>query len=57
MIEPMCEVIVRDGWNSDNEASIFQKIKTCSHSLAIWGREITGNFSGIIQKCKKNEEV
>ncbi|KAL8104292.1 hypothetical protein AgCh_028495 [Apium graveolens] len=52
MIEPMCEVIVRDGWSSDNEANILQKIRTCSHSLAIWGREITGNFGNRIKSCK-----
>lgn len=53
MTKHMFEVIVRDGWNSDHEGNIFQKIKTCSHSLAIWGREITGNFSGRIKKCKE----
>ncbi|XP_074359807.1 uncharacterized protein LOC141699903 [Apium graveolens] len=52
MIKPMCEVIVRDGWSSDNEASILQKIRTCSHSLAIWGQEITGNFGNRIKSCK-----
>lgn len=52
MVEPMCEVLVRDGWSSDSEASVTQKIKTCSNSLAIWGKEITGSFGKRIKSCK-----
>ncbi|KAL8124615.1 hypothetical protein AgCh_012314 [Apium graveolens] len=52
IFEPMCEVIVRDGWSSDNEASILQKIRTCHHSLTIWSRKITGNFGHRIKSCK-----
>ncbi|XP_074337163.1 uncharacterized protein LOC141674333 [Apium graveolens] len=52
MMEPMCEILVQDGWYSDSGASIFQKLKCCSKKLAIWGREVTGNFSGRIKSCK-----
>ncbi|XP_074336024.1 uncharacterized protein LOC141673190 [Apium graveolens] len=52
MTEPMCKVIVRDGWTSAEDSNILQKIKMCSQNLAIWGKEITGNFSGKIKACK-----
>ncbi|XP_074342489.1 uncharacterized protein LOC141680061 [Apium graveolens] len=52
MMEPMCEILVQDGWYSDSGESIFQKLKCCSKKLAIWGQEVTGNFSGRIKSCK-----
>ncbi|XP_074347517.1 uncharacterized protein LOC141686377 [Apium graveolens] len=52
MSEPMCEVIVRDGWSGEVDNNILQKIKICSQNLAVWGKEITGNFSGRIKACK-----
>lgn len=51
-MEPMCEVIVQDVWQRDIEANILQKIKVCSQKLGVWGKEITGNFSGRIKNCK-----
>ncbi|XP_074346913.1 uncharacterized protein LOC141685724 [Apium graveolens] len=52
MTEPLCEVIVREGWQSIDETDILQKIKSYSQSLSLWGKEITGNFSGRIRECK-----
>lgn len=46
MSEPMCEVIVKDGWTKETAVSILEKIKTYSQNLAIWGKEVTGNFNG-----------
>ncbi|XP_074356478.1 uncharacterized protein LOC141696197 [Apium graveolens] len=57
MMEPMCEIIVNDGWLRDIEASVLQKIKTCSGSLTTWGREITGNFGGRIKQCKADMKL
>lgn len=41
MSEPMCEVIVKDGWAKETTVSILEKIKTCSQSLAICGKYVT----------------
>ncbi|XP_074342276.1 uncharacterized protein LOC141679766 [Apium graveolens] len=51
--EPMCELLVRDGWESNPLLNVQEKIKICGESLSIWGKEITGNFSGRIKECKK----
>lgn len=51
-LEPMCEMIVRDGWEGSHGSSIQEKIKVCSVSLAQRGKEITGNFGGRIKECK-----
>lgn len=52
ILEPMYEVIVKEVLDSDKDATISQKIKICGQSLASWGKEITGNFSGRIKQCK-----
>lgn len=39
--------------SSNQEATIQEKIKSCSEKLAVWGKEITGNFSGRIKACKE----
>lgn len=38
----------------DPGLNIQQKVTACSERLAVWGREVTGNFSGRIRKCKEN---
>lgn len=48
----MCTHIIKDGWKGDREVTIQEKIKSCSEKLAVWGKEITGNFSGWIKACK-----
>lgn len=52
LTDPMCEQLVKDGWEGDMRANIKYKVKACSERLAIWGKEITGNFSGRIKACK-----
>lgn len=52
MTEPMCEQIVRDGWTGNGNVDIQQKVQICSEMLAVWGKEITRNFSGRIKECK-----
>lgn len=53
LTEPMCTQIIKDGWQGNQEATIQDKIKSCSEKLAVWGKEITGNFSGRIKACKE----
>ncbi|XP_074336431.1 uncharacterized protein LOC141673577 [Apium graveolens] len=50
--EPMCEQLVRESWLHSQDNNIQEKIKMCSDNLAVWGKEITGNFSGRIKECK-----
>lgn len=54
LTEPMCEQLVKDGWNGSNVASVQQKVKACSDRLSVWGKEITGNFSRRIKECKES---
>ncbi|XP_074337027.1 uncharacterized protein LOC141674204 [Apium graveolens] len=52
LIEPICEQIIKDGWYVNSDGSIQQKVKACNETLAVWGKEVTGNFSKRIKKCK-----
>lgn len=52
LLEPLCKVLVDDGWRENEMADIQAKVKCCSDKLAIWGKEITGNFSDRIKECK-----
>lgn len=52
MLGPMCEVLIQDAWNSNSEALVIQKNKSCSQCLARWGKEITGNFNTRIKRYK-----
>lgn len=53
LLDPTCAQLVKYGWEGDNELSIQQKVKVCVNNLAIWGKEITENFSGRIKSCKE----
>lgn len=52
LTEPMCTQIIKYGWQGDQEVTIQEKIKSCSEKLAVWGKEITSNFSGWIKAFK-----
>ncbi|XP_074347311.1 uncharacterized protein LOC141686156 [Apium graveolens] len=52
----MCAQIIKDGWYGGQEVAVQEKIRRCSEKLMVWGREITGNFSGRIKECKKELE-
>lgn len=52
LIEPFCAQIVKDNWEVGGTQSIIQKVRHCSESLEVWGREITGCFSKRIKECK-----
>lgn len=50
--EPMCYQLVEDVW-SNNSNSFYDKLILCSEVLSAWGKEITGNFKGRINRSKK----
>lgn len=57
MFDPMCKQIVKECWEGCGDTGIQKKINAYAEKLAIWGKEITGNFSKRIQRCKKNLQV
>lgn len=52
LAEPMCEQLVKDGWEGDASLNIQQKVQACSENLAVWGREVTGNSVGVLRSAK-----
>ena len=50
--EPMCYQLVEDVW-SNNSSSFYDKLSLCSEVLSAWGKEVTGNFKGRINRSKK----
>lgn len=44
---------MEEAWERTQSGSFHDKIKTCSSSLAGWGKEITGNFKKIIAHNNK----
>ncbi|XP_074344435.1 uncharacterized protein LOC141683595 [Apium graveolens] len=42
--EPMCQKIVEDVWENHKDKSLPEKLKRCSKTLSVWGKEITGSF-------------
>ena len=54
LLDPMCAQLVKDNWEGDNVLSIQQKVQLCGDKLALWGKEVTSNFSGRIRTCKED---
>ncbi|KAK1368648.1 hypothetical protein POM88_034740 [Heracleum sosnowskyi] len=50
--EPMCYQLFEDVW-SDNSSTFYDKLSRCTEVLSAWGKEITGNFKGRINRSKK----
>lgn len=53
LLEPMCQQIVDAYWKEDEGIDIQGKVKACSDILAVWGKDITCNFSKAIKECKR----
>lgn len=52
LLEPMCQFLVDDCWREKEEFDIQTKVNSYSDKLAVWGKEITGNFRDNIKECK-----
>lgn len=48
----MCKDIVMDCWESNGNASYYNKLQACQAKLQVRGKEITGNFAQRIRDCK-----
>ncbi|XP_074353527.1 uncharacterized protein LOC141703748 [Apium graveolens] len=54
LLDPMCAQLVKDNWEGDSGLSIQQKVQLCGDKLALWGKEVTSNFSGRIRTLKED---
>lgn len=52
LVDPMCEKLVKDGWETNNCSDIQVKIKSCGEKLSKRGREVTSKSSGRIKEYK-----
>lgn len=52
LVDPMCEQLVKNEWETNSCSDIQGKIQSCGEKLSEWGREVTVNFSGRIKECK-----
>lgn len=48
----MCQQLVKDTWEEQNESDVLHKVYKCGEKLEIWGREVTDNFNKRIKECK-----
>ncbi|KAL8090281.1 hypothetical protein AgCh_039666 [Apium graveolens] len=52
LIKPMCFQLVEDSWEENAGEDIRRKVLHCCQKLEVWGKEVTGNFSGRVKECK-----
>ncbi|XP_074351785.1 uncharacterized protein LOC141690929 [Apium graveolens] len=57
LMEPICQRLVRDVWQSYIGLNVQEKVKACSHRLEVWGLNIVDMVKNLFRDGKLNYEL